>query len=155
MKKIIALLALFFSFHASSAEAWKCSNWLPYFSNILVHTGMRSTLLTLSKPNSDINQAKIDLEKITYLINKLKTGNTFSSNKESLTFTPVLVKQGNEYLIILDECLTPIEAASLYIKMEKQGIKSSQVDIKNAHFENIPIDNVFCSPLEFFSNLFK
>lgn len=93
------------------AEEWKCSNWKPVISPILVHTGARGTIIRLSLPTSDLRKAKEDFSKSKDTVKGLK-------QKLNYDFSPVLVKTNNTYQVILSECYTQVEAASVLVKLE-------------------------------------
>lgn len=138
MKKIVIIISILFTLNASASDAWQCSNWINGISNILVYTGMRSTLMVMNKPTKNLAQAKMDLLKNERLVKNFKVKTLAPKTDHSLELKPIIVQKNNEYFVILNECLTAGEAASIHLEFLKNGDELSQVDIKGSGFQELP-----------------
>jgi hypothetical protein len=110
MKTLTLFISLFITSNLFADTAWKCSNWKPFFSSILVHTGARNTLLSLSEPTDNLKKAKENHLQSQKAVQELKT-------KTKFEFHSVIVKHQNKYHVVLDECWTQSEAGSLMLKL--------------------------------------
>lgn len=112
MVKLLFLLFLL-PMNAFSKD-WKCSNWKPVFSPILVYTGARSNIVRLSEPTTDLKVAKQNQ----ILINKNLQGVSKALNYE---LESIIVRSNNSFQVVLTECWTQTEAASILLKLEGKG----------------------------------
>ncbi|RPJ77397.1 MAG: hypothetical protein EHM20_06280 [Alphaproteobacteria bacterium] len=138
MKKIIAIVSILLALNVSANEAWRCSNWMTGFSDVLVFTKMRSTVVVMNKATASSKQANKDLEAAKLSINKFKAKNNVLKTEHSLKLNPVVVKKDNQYVVILDEFLTAGEASVIQLEFMKDGREFDQLEFTKNLFQEIP-----------------
>lgn len=119
--KIFLFILLTFPTLALAERPWKCSNWNPVASPILAKTNMRSTLLVLSTPTADKKKIEQDLIKTQAQVESLKKKLKHNAARDGYSLEPVVVKKEGKFQVVLSECWTQTEAASLLLKLDNHS----------------------------------
>lgn len=132
----ILLLILCFSMTSVRADSdWKCSNWKPVVSSILLNMGVRNKLIQLSAPTSDWKLAKLDMKRSIDNVTALKKKMNYKEDA-GYELTPVMLKKDGKFQVVLSECWENVETASLLLQIpDKKDV--GVINFKLNSFEEI------------------
>lgn len=82
---------------------------------------MRSTLLVLSTPTADQKKVDQDLVKTKLQVEALKKKIKHNAIRDGYSLDPVIVKKEGKFQVVLSECWTQTEAASLLLKLDNHS----------------------------------